>query len=73
MKVGTFVKYTSMTYINADITYVYCPECGGEGKQMHGELRPTGHAEVWRPCEFCDGLGDFEEADYLVMKLAGTV
>ena len=55
------------------IKYIDCPECHGAGEQMHGELWPTGHHEVWEPCEFCDGEGNFEEADYLILKLEGKV
>ena len=51
--------------------FVDCPECEGYGRQLHTESRPTGHTEIWRYCEFCDGEGRFEEMDYLVMKLKG--
>lgn len=62
-----------MSYAKDGITYIYCPECGGEGQTMIAKLYPSGHTECWVPCELCDGEGDFEEADYLVMKLAGEV
>lgn len=62
-----------MSYSKDGITYIYCPECGGEGKQMIAKLYPSGHTECWEHCKLCDGEGDFEEADYLVMKLAGEV
>jgi len=55
------------------IKYIPCPECSGQGEQMHGELWPTGHHEVWSDCEFCEGEGQFEEADYLILKLEGKV
>jgi DnaJ-class molecular chaperone len=66
------MKSTSR-YVKDGIAYVYCPECGGEGRQMHGVMYPSGHHEIWLPCEFCEGEGDFEEADYLVLKLEGKV
>ena len=53
--------------------YVPCPECRGEGKQMIARMYPTGHTECWEDCDFCDGEGDFEEADYIIMKLEGKV
>lgn len=34
-----------------------CEDCGGEGEAMYPELWPTGHQEVWRTCEHCDGVG----------------
>jgi len=36
-------------------------------------MYPTGHTEVWSKCEFCYGEGQFEETDYLMMKLEGSV
>ncbi len=55
------------------MVYVDCPECCGTGKQMVAEMWPTGHTEVWHDCEFCEGCGNFEESDYLIMKLEGKV
>ena len=62
-----------MSYIKDGITYIYCPACGGDGRQMTAKLYPTGHTEVWETCDFCNGEGDFEESDYIVMKLSGEV
>lgn len=55
------------------IKYVECPDCKGSGEQMIAKMYPTGHTECWEPCEFCEGEGKFEEADYIIMKLAGEV
>ena len=55
------------------IKYIVCPSCGGTGEQMVAKLYPQGHTEVWESCDFCDGEGDFEEADYIMMKLEGKV
>ncbi len=53
--------------------YIDCPECRGEGRLIEGRLYPNGHTEVWVKCEFCEGEGNFEEADFILMKLAGEV
>lgn len=66
------MKSTSR-YVKDGIVYVYCPECGGEGTQMIARMYPTGHTEINVTCDFCDGEGDFEEADYLILKLEGKV
>ena len=55
------------------IKYIDCPECHGAGEQMIARMYPSGHTECWEPCEFCDGEGNFEEADYLILKLEGKV
>ena len=57
------------------IKYIDCPECNGEGKQMIARMYPSGHIECWEDCEFCDGDGEgnFEEEDYLILKLQGKV
>ncbi len=52
--------------------YIDCPECDGSGEQMIAELWPTGHAEVWHDCKFCEGEGKFEESDYLIMRLSAS-
>ena len=52
---------------------VDCPECNGEGEVMIARLYPSGHTECWDPCEFCDGEGNFDEADFIIMKLEGLV
>lgn len=62
-----------MRIVAADAGYVMCPECGGHGETMVAEMRPNGHTEVMYMCDFCDGEGQFTEADYIVMKLAGEV
>lgn len=53
--------------------YINCPECDGSGTQLVAELWPTGPTEVWHDCDFCQGEGRFEESDYLMMKLEGSV
>lgn len=53
--------------------YIDCPECGGSGELMEAHMYPSGHTEVWVDCKLCEGLGNFELLDYLVMKLAGMV
>ena len=50
-----------------------CPECNGRGEQMIARMYPTGHTECWEPCEFCEGEGNFEEEDFLILKLEGKV
>ncbi len=57
----------------AEEKYVLCPNCGGEGTVMEARLYPSGHTEIWVDCEFCYGYGQFEEADYIIMKLEGKV
>ena len=64
---------TTDKYTKDNITYVYCPECRGDGKIMVAKLYPSGHSECWETCDFCNGEGDFEEAEYIIMKLAGKV
>jgi len=54
-------------------THYKCPECRGAGQQLFAYLYPTGHAEVWEECKFCDGEGEFEAEDFLVLKLEGKV
>ena len=56
-----------------ELNYVDCPECRGRGEQMEARMYPSGHTEVWVICEFCEGEGQFEEADYLIMRLEGKV
>lgn len=56
-----------------EIKYIKCPDCRGRGELLFAEQDPGGYHEVWRPCEFCDGHGDFEEDDYLILKLEGKV
>jgi len=53
--------------------YIQCTECGGLGQQMTAKMYPSGHTEIWEDCEICEGMGEFEEADYLVLKLEGRV
>jgi len=70
------------------LKYVICPECCGSCCTMIAEQCPWGYDEVTYPCEFCDGEGDdevtypcefcdgegeFEESDYIIMKLQGAV
>lgn len=55
------------------IKYIPCPDCNGYGRQMYGKLYSSGHTEVWEICEFCEGEGQFEEADYLILKLEGKI
>lgn len=63
-----------MRKVDADLGYVMCPECCGHGEIMIAEYCPySGHKEVMHMCEFCDSEGQFEEADYIIMKLAGEV
>jgi len=50
-----------------------CPECKGTGELIEGRLYPSGHTEVYVACEFCEGVGSFEEAEYIMMKLEGLV
>ena len=59
--------------MNEKTKYVFCPECRGRGEQMEARMYPSGHTEVWVICEFCEGEGQFEEADYLIMRLEGKV
>ena len=56
-----------------EIIYHDCPECNGSGEQMIARMYPSGHTECWEPCEFCEGEGQFEEDDFLVMRLEGKV
>ena len=54
--------------------YVKCPECRGEGKQLIGHLpSPSGPREFWEYCKICEGEGQFEEEEYLILKLQGIV
>ena len=55
------------------LKYVICPECCGSCCTMIAEQCPWGYDEVTYPCEFCDGEGEFEESDYIIMKLQGAV
>ena len=57
----------------AELKYVDCPECAGDGELMEAHMYPSGHTEVWVECKFCEGIGNFEESDYLIMKLEGKV
>jgi DnaJ-class molecular chaperone len=52
-----------------------CPVCNGYGGVMIARMYPSGHTECWEPepCDFCEGEGQFEESDYLIMKLEGIV
>lgn len=59
--------------IDETIKYIDCPECRGTGTHMIARMYPTGHTECWESCEFCEGEGCFEEADYLILKLEGKV
>ena len=52
---------------------VICPGCRGRGELIEGRLYPSGHTEVLVPCELCDGVGEFDEDEYIIMKLAGEV
>ena len=61
------------TCTKENIIYVKCPDCYGEGRIMIAKMYPSGHTECWENCEFCNGDGDFEEADYLIMRLEGKV
>jgi DnaJ-class molecular chaperone len=54
-----------------ELKYVVCPDCDGSGEQMEAHQRPWGYSEVHVECKYCEGAGQFEEGDYLVMKLAG--
>lgn len=55
------------------MTFVPCPECRGKGTVLEGRLYPNGHTEVDVECEFCEGEGQFEEGDYLMLVLEGKV
>jgi hypothetical protein len=55
------------------IKYIPCPVCCGRGWNIEGRLYPSGHTEEQVQCEFCEGEGQFEESDYLIMKLEGRV
>lgn len=50
-----------------------CPDCGGAGQTIEGRLYPSGHTEVYVDCELCEGVGYFEEDDFLILKLEGKV
>lgn len=57
----------------SDVVYITCPDCKGKGQLLFPKQGPNGYMEAWDECELCQGLGDFEEQDYLAMKLAGEV
>jgi len=50
-----------------------CPECYGTGEVMIARLYPSGYTECWESCEFCEGEGEFDEDDFLVLRLEGKV
>jgi len=56
-----------------EIKYVTCPDCRGRGSNLEPHQRPWGYSEVEVDCEFCEGEGQFEEEDYLILKLEGKV
>ena len=56
-----------------DTVYINCPDCKGRGLILIPKQGPNGYYETWEDCEVCDGLGSFEELDFLAMKLAGEV
>ena len=65
-------KYEPFIFIDG-VKHYNCPECGGSGEQMEARMYPSGHTEVWVPCEFCEETGCFEEDDWLMLKLEGKV
>ena len=50
-----------------------CPDCRGQGDQMIAVGYPNGYREIWEPCEFCEGVGYFEEDEFLMLTLEGKV
>lgn len=59
--------------MNKEPKYIDCPDCRGEGRVMVPRLYPHGHTECWESCEFCEGEGNFEEQDYLILRLEGKI
>jgi DnaJ-class molecular chaperone len=58
--------------MNEIIKYL-CPDCHGTGQVMIGKLYPNGHTETWEDCEFCEGNGDFDEDEYLILRISGKI
>jgi DnaJ-class molecular chaperone len=56
-----------------ELKLIACPGCRGSGELIEYRLYPSGHTEVLIPCELCDGVGEFEEDEYIVMRLEGSV
>lgn len=52
---------------------VLCPDCNGDGITLVARLYPDGYTECWDECEFCGGSGSFDEDDFIIMKLEGSV
>lgn len=50
---------------------VECPECTGTGQHLVPRMYPSGYTECWEDCPYCDGLGEFDEDVFLVLKLEG--
>jgi DnaJ-class molecular chaperone len=63
---------TTFEIING-VNCCLCPECRGDGENMEAHQRPWGYSEVMVECKFCEGIGYFEEDEYLMMKLEGKV
>lgn len=53
--------------------YIDCPDCKGCGQQMYPRAVPDGYIESWEDCDFCEGEGRFEEADFIILRLEGRV
>ena len=50
---------------------VVCPQCDGTAEYMVARLYPTGHTECWEECPYCEGAGEFDESDFIMLKLEG--
>jgi DnaJ-class molecular chaperone len=59
--------------MQSDLLHVNCPYCDGSGEQLVVRLFPSGHTECYEDCGFCEGIGNFEEGEYLILKLEGKV
>lgn len=58
--------------IAEEIKYVACPFCN-EGKNMHYACYGDDPVEVYTCCDECDGDGEIEESDYLILVLQHKV